>query len=83
MVMQQQYFMLSIEGYFLKVEVSKTSQRICFKEQNLSVKLFVYAKFGYRTVPNFSKTKLERLPDIKLLKLEISAFGLFGLLCQY
>ena len=49
---------------FLNVEVSL--QRICFKEQILSVELFAYAKFGYRTVSNFNGTKLEKLPNVKL-----------------
>ena len=69
--------------HFFNVEVSYTLQRICFKEQNFSVKLFAYAKFGYRTVSNFNNTKLENLPNVKLLKLEISTFGLFCLFCQY
>ena len=63
---------------FFNVEVSQTLKRICFKEQNFSVTLFEYAKFGYRTVSNFSNTKLE-----KLMKLEISTFRLFCLFCQY
>ena len=67
----------------LNVEVSYTLQRICFKEQNFSVKLFSYAKFGYRAVSSFNNTKLEKLPNVKLLKLEISTFGLFCLFCQY
>ena len=54
-----------------------------FKEKNFSVKLFAYANFGYRTVCSFSNIKLKRLPDIKLLKLEISTFGPFCLFCQY
>ena len=56
---------------------------ICFKEQNFSVKLFAYAKFGYRTVSNFNNTTLEKPHNVKLLKLEISTFGLFCLFCQY
>ena len=48
-----------------------------------SVKLFACAKFGYRTVFDFSNTKLEKLPIVKILKLEISVFGLFCLFCQY
>ena len=55
---------------FQNVEVSWTLQRICFIEQNVSVKLFTYAKFGYRTVSSFSNTKLETFPDVKVLKLE-------------
>ena len=58
-------------------------QRICFKEQNFSVKPYAYAKFAYRTVSNFNNTKFEKLPKAKLLKLEISTFELFFLLCQY
>ena len=55
-------------------------QRICFKEQNFS---FAYAKFAYRTVSNFNNTRFEKLPKAKLLKLELSTFGLFFLLCRY
>ena len=58
-------------------------QRICFKEQNFSVKPSAYAKFAYKTVSNFNNTKFEKLSKAKLLKLEISTFGLFFLLCQY
>ena len=58
-------------------------KRICFKEQNFSVKRFAYAKFGYRMVSNFNNTKMEKVPNVKLLKLEISTFGLFCLFCQY
>ena len=50
------------------------------KEQHFSVKLFANAKFGHRTVSNFNNTKFERLPKVKLLKREISTFGLFFLL---
>ena len=87
--MQQQYFVLVIEVattqtfLFLNVEVSQILQRICFKEQNFSVKPFAYAKFAYRTVSNFNNIKFEKLRKAKLLKLEISTFGLFFLLCQY
>ena len=45
-------------------------QRICFKEQSFSIKLFAYAKLRYKTVSNFSNTKFEKLPNVKLLKLE-------------
>ena len=75
--------MLFIKGattqhfYLFHVEVSWTLKKNCFKEQNFSGKLFAYAKFGYRTVSNFSNTKLEKLANVKLLKLEISTFGLF------
>ena len=55
----------------------------CFKEQNFSVKTSAYAKFAYRTVSNFNNTKFEKLHKAELLKLEISTFGLFFLLCQY
>ena len=67
MLMQQQYFMLVIKGattqtfLFLNVEVSWILQRICFKEQNISVKPFARAKFAYRTVSNFNNTKFENL----------------------
>ena len=53
---------------------------ICFEEQDFSVKLFAYVKFGYRTVSSFNNTKLEKLPNAKLLKLEISTFGLLSIL---
>ena len=59
-----------------------TLQRTCFKEQNFSVKLFAYVKFGYRTVSNFNNIKFEKLPKVKLLKLKTLTFGLFFLLCQ-
>ena len=78
--------MLSIKGataqtlsFFLTLKLAK----ICLKEQNFSVKLFACVKFGYRTVSNFNNTELEKLPNVKLLKLEISTFGLFCLFCQY
>ena len=58
-------------------------QRICFKEQNFSVKPFAYAKFAYRTVSNVNNTKFEKLPKAEPLMLEISTFGLSFLLCQY
>ena len=58
-------------------------KRICFQEQNFSEKFSAYAKFGYKTVSNFNNTKVEKLPNIKLLKLEISTFGLFCLFCQH
>ena len=87
MLMKQQSFMLFIKEaitqtllFFLNVEINKTLQRICFKEKNFPVKVFAYAKFGYRTVSNFNNTKLGKLPKVKLLKLEISTFGLF---CQF
>ena len=52
-------------------------QRICFKEQNFSVKTFAYTKSAYRTVSNFNNAKFEKLPKAKLLtELEISTFGL-------
>ena len=80
--------MLFIKGattfsFFFNVEVSQTLQRICFNEQTFSVKLFAYAGFGYRTVSSFNNTKLEKLPNVKLLKLEISAIGLFCLFCLF
>ena len=34
-------------------------------------------------VSNLNNTKLEKLPNVKLLKLEISTFGLFCLFCSY
>ena len=54
-----------------------------FQRAKLFCKTFAYANFGYRTVSNFNNTKLEKLPKVKLLKPEISTFGLFRLFCQY
>ena len=70
---------------FFNVEVSWTLKRICFKQQNFFVKRFAYANFRYGAVSNFDiNTKLGKLANANLLKLEISTFGqLFCLFCQY
>ena len=54
-----------------------------FQRARRSAKLFAYAKFGCRTASSFNNTKLEKLSNVKLFKLEITAFGLFCLFCQY
>ena len=61
---------------------AKSKFCVCF-EVHIPVKRFANAKFGYRTVSNFNNTKLEKLPKVKLLKLEMSTFGLFCLFCHY
>ena len=74
--------MLSIKGATTQTFLFFNVEKNCYKEQNFSEKLLAYAKFGYRTVSNFNNTKLETLPNVKLLKLEISTFGLFCPFCQ-
>ena len=90
MLMSQQYFMLSIKEattqaflFFEMLRLVRGCKEFVLKSKNFSVKLFAYAKFEYRTVSNFNNTKLENLPDVKLLTFAISIFGLFCLFCQY
>ena len=69
--------------YFLTLRLVRHCKEFISKRKISSVKLFAYAKFGYRKVSNFNNTKLEKLPNVKILKLELSTFELSCVFCQY
>ena len=73
--------MLSIKGAttqtFSFLTLRLDFEKNLFQRAKFFCQTFAYAKFGYRTVSNFKNTKLEKLPIVKLLKIEI-----FCLFCQ-